>query len=112
MSRHLVCLSFDFDALSGWIARGLTTPTPMSRGEFGAVGAERILALLAKNNIRSTWFIPGVTIDTYPDICRKITDAGHEIGHHGWTHVPPSNLTRSVEAEHLKRANEAIHKLS
>jgi len=112
MSRHLICLSFDFDALSGWIARGLTTPTPMSRGEFGAVGAKRILALLAKNNIRSTWFIPGVTIDTYPDICRSITDAGHEIGHHGWTHVPPANLTRSIEAEHLKRANEAIHKLS
>ena len=53
MSRHLVCLSFDFDALSGWIARGLTTPTPMSRGEFGAIGAKRILTLLAKHNVRS-----------------------------------------------------------
>ena len=112
MSRHLVCLSFDFDALSGWIARGLTTQTPMSRGEFGAIGAKRILTLLAKHNVRSTWFIPGVTIDTYPDICRRVTDAGHEIGHHGWTHVPPAKLNRVAEAEGLKRANEAIHNLS
>ena len=34
--RHIVCLTFDFDTMSGFIARGLTTPTPLSRGEFGA----------------------------------------------------------------------------
>jgi hypothetical protein len=35
MSRHIACLSFDLDAMSGWVARGMTTPTPISRGEFG-----------------------------------------------------------------------------
>ena len=54
MTRPLVCVSFDFDAFSGWIARGLTTPTTMSRGEFGAIGAERLLALLEKYNIHTT----------------------------------------------------------
>jgi hypothetical protein len=44
--RHIVCLTFDFDTQSGFIARGMTTPTPLSRGEFGLVGARRILALL------------------------------------------------------------------
>jgi len=87
MARHIVCLSFDFDALSGWIARGLTTPTPISRGEFGVVGAQRLLALLKKHAIQSTWFIPGVTIETYPEVCERIVDQGHETGHHGWTHV-------------------------
>ena len=46
MARHIVCLTFDYDAVSGWIARGFTTPTPVSRGEFGVVGASRVLALL------------------------------------------------------------------
>ena len=36
MPRHIVCLTFDFDTQSGFIARGMTTPTPLSRGEFGA----------------------------------------------------------------------------
>ncbi len=36
--RHIVCLTFDFDTQSGFIARGMTTPTPLSRGEFGAIG--------------------------------------------------------------------------
>ena len=35
MSRHIVCLSFDFDAMSGFIARGMTTPTLISRGNSG-----------------------------------------------------------------------------
>ena len=34
--RHIVCLTFDFDAISGFIARGQTTASWISRGEFGA----------------------------------------------------------------------------
>ena len=37
MPRHIVCLTFDFDTQSGFIARGMTTPTPLSRGEFGLI---------------------------------------------------------------------------
>jgi peptidoglycan-N-acetylglucosamine deacetylase len=72
MPRHIVCLSFDFDAISGFIARGMTTPTPISRGEFGVVASERILALLRRHEIASTWFIPGQTLETYPEACRKV----------------------------------------
>ena len=43
MPRHLVCLTFDFDTQSGFIARGMTTPTPLSRGEFGAMASRQIL---------------------------------------------------------------------
>ncbi len=112
MARHIVCLTFDFDAMSGWIARGMTTPTPISRGEFGAVGAERILALLGKHAIASTWFIPGVTIGTYPEVCARVAEQGHEIGHHGWTHTAPARLSREEEEAGLARANEAIETLS
>ena len=37
-----VCLSFDFDGPSLWMQRRMTTPTPVSRGEFGAVAVPRI----------------------------------------------------------------------
>ncbi len=111
MARRIVCLTFDFDAVSGWIARGLTSPTPMSRGEFGLVGARRILALLAEYDIRATWFIPGHTIESFPDRCEEVVAAGHEIGHHGWTHVPPANMTREEEAAGLVRGSETIRKL-
>ncbi len=112
MARHLVCLTFDFDALSLWIARNLTTPTPISQGEFGAVGAARILALLERSGIAATWFIPGHTLETYPDLCARIHAAGHEIGHHGYAHEPPTRLTREQEEKVLSRGNEAIRRIT
>jgi peptidoglycan/xylan/chitin deacetylase (PgdA/CDA1 family) len=113
MGRSIVCLTFDFDAISGWIARGMTSPSPISRGEFGPhVGTPRILDLLKRHGVTSSWYIPGHTLETYPDPCRRVFDAGHEIGHHGWTHRPPATLTREQEEEELVRANEQIKKLT
>lgn len=112
MARHIVCLTFDFDAWSGLIARGLTTPTPVSRGEFGVVGARRILALAAARGIRTSWFIPGTVIEAYPQACEEIVSGGHEVGHHGWTHDPPAALSAEQEAEGLTRAGAAIRRLT
>lgn len=112
MPRHIVCLSFDFDALSLPIARGTVTPTAMSRGEFGTVAAPRLVELLGAHGIRGSWFVPGHTLETFPEICRAIHQAGHEIGHHGWRHIAPASLDRAGEEAELTRANEVIKKLT
>jgi peptidoglycan/xylan/chitin deacetylase (PgdA/CDA1 family) len=113
MPKHIVCLTFDFDAMSGFIARGQTTPGWLSRGEFGPrVGAPRLLALFRKHGIATSWYVPGHTIETYPDAVKAVVDAGHEIAHHGWTHRPPATLTREKEEEELARGNEAIRRIS
>lgn len=112
MAKHLVCITFDFDAISGFISRGLTSPTPISRGEFGPVSVPRILRTLRQYQVPSTWFIPGHTLETYPGECSQVFDAGHEIGHHGWTHMPPNDMSREQEEEGLVRGNEQIRKLS
>jgi peptidoglycan/xylan/chitin deacetylase (PgdA/CDA1 family) len=109
---HIVTLGFDFDALSGFLAKGLATPTPLSRGEFGPVAVPRILALLAKYQAKATFFIPGHTLESYPAESKMIFDAGHEIGHHGWTHMPPNDMTREQEEAGLVRANDQIRRLT
>jgi len=43
---------------------------------------------------------------------RAGAEARHEIGHHGWTHVPPATLSRDEEEAELVRANEQIKKLT
>jgi peptidoglycan/xylan/chitin deacetylase (PgdA/CDA1 family) len=111
VSRHIVCLTFDFDVMTGFIARGMTTPTPISRGEFGVVAIPRILGLLRRSEIKATFFVPGVVIDMYPAACEQIVAAGHEIGHHGYTHVPPASLSREREEEGLLRGNESIRRI-
>jgi peptidoglycan/xylan/chitin deacetylase (PgdA/CDA1 family) len=110
--EHYACLTFDFDAVSPWLYRDMNTPTPVSRGEFGPIAAPRILDLLQKYGIRSTWFTPGHTIDTYPDICARVHAEGHEIGHHGYLHEPPGQLTREQEEAVLLRGNDCIMRLT
>ena len=74
MPRHIVCLTFDFDTQSGFMARGMTTPTPLSRGEFGVIGARRILDFLQARGIKATWFVPGFTIESWPRECEAVVD--------------------------------------
>jgi peptidoglycan-N-acetylglucosamine deacetylase len=112
MPRHVVCLTFDFDTQSGFIARGMTTPTPLSRGEFGAIASRRILDFLKSRGLKTTWFIPGFTIESWPSECNAVVAGDHEVAHHSWAHIPPATQTREQEEADLVRANDAILRLS
>jgi peptidoglycan/xylan/chitin deacetylase (PgdA/CDA1 family) len=112
MARHIVCLTYDFDVQSGFISRGLTSPTPLSRGEFGVVGSKRILSLLESLSIPTTWFVPGFTIETYPAACEAVVRGGHEIGHHSWAHIAPASQSLEEEEADMLRATAAIRKLT
>lgn len=108
-----VCLTFDFDALSPWVYdMGPGNVAAISRGEFGAVAVPRILAMLERHAIPATFFIPGHTALAYPDLVRRIRDAGHEIGHHGWVHEPLTELSEEREREVLVRGLEALDQVA
>src|SRR5580693_3681065 len=98
-----VCLSFDFDAMSNWISgHKLTSPTPLSRGEYGArVGVGRILDLLDTHDVKATFFIPGHTVVTFPEQTQAIARAGHEIAAHGFSHATPVSMSREAEVAGL-----------
>ena len=49
-----------------------------------------------------------MTIESYPDAAKQVFDEGHEIAHHGWTHMPPAAWSRDDEEADLARANETI----
>lgn len=106
LPRLTVCLSFDWDTMSLWI--GSDNATAVSRGEFGAHAIPRILALLAKHDIAATFFIPGFSAITFPDLTRQIRDAGHEIGHHGHFHESPARLSEDEERSVLLQGLEAL----
>jgi peptidoglycan-N-acetylglucosamine deacetylase len=68
--------------------------------------------MLERRGIRATWFTPGFTIETFPRECEAVVNAGHEIAHHSWAHVPPAEQSREAEEADLVRANEAILRLT
>ena len=106
-------LTFDFDASSVWMSSfGKTSPAYMSRGEYGAcVAVPRILDLLDKYGLKTTFFVPGHTLETFPEAVQEILARGHEIGHHGYVHEDPTDLTADEEERILARGLESLDKL-
>ncbi len=104
-----IALTFDFDACCAWIgSMGATSPSMISRGEFGPIALRRILAMLDRYDIKSTFFIPGHSVLAYPEPSKAIKAAGHEIGHHGWVHENPLTLTPEEERVVMERGLEVL----
>ena len=98
--KHLaVSISADFDAHCVWMGTfGLTSPGYLARGEFGAeVGVPRLLSLLARHGLTTTWCIPSHTLLTFPDQSRSIVEAGHEVAAHGCYHEVVPKLEPAEE---------------
>ncbi len=108
---HL-CLSFDFDGPSLWMMRKMVSATPVSRGEFGAVAVPRILRLLAERAIPSTFFIPCLFIESYPDVAKMVVDHGCEVGIHGYAHEMNGLQSGEDERAAMERSIELVSGLT
>lgn len=46
----------------------------------------RLLEVLARHNVKATFFMIGRYVEQHPDIAREVAKAGHVIGNHTFTH--------------------------
>jgi len=111
-----VMLTFDVDAETLWLAGDLTNldkPGLLSIGTYGArVAVPLILDLLKENRINGTFFVPGWTAETHADIVGVIHAQGHEIGHHGYLHEEPTQLTVEQEEDVLRKGLAALQAIT
>ena len=110
-----VAIGVDVDAVGGWLGSygGEDSPSDIQRGMFaGEVGTPRLLKLFADREIKTSWFIPGHSIETFPDQTKMIVEAGHEVGAHGYSHENPISMTSWQEEAVLSKCVELIEKFS
>ena len=116
MAKEIFCAyGVDVDAVAGWIGSygGAESPDDISRGLFaGEVGVPRLLDLFDRAGLKTSWFIPGHSIETFPEQTKMVVDAGHEIGVHGYTHENPIAMTREQEEAILDRCIDLITEVS
>lgn len=109
-------LTFDLDAETMWTARDpafVKRPVLMSQGAYGwKVGTGRILDLLDRYGIKTTFFIPGLVIDQRPALMEDILKRGHEIAHHSYSHAWIVNLTPEQEREEMEKGIASIKRVS
>jgi peptidoglycan-N-acetylglucosamine deacetylase len=106
------CLTFDMDAEAPILTEDISAisrMTPMSHQSYGPlVGVPRILELLARHEIRATFFIPGYSAQRYPDVVRAVAGAGHEIAHHSYFHENTVGMDAKTEAAMLDLGLRAL----
>jgi peptidoglycan-N-acetylglucosamine deacetylase len=114
--RAAAVLGFDMDAEDVAL-----TVDPASRHRLSAMshqaygpitGVPRILDLLERYDVRATFFCPGYTAERYPDLLRRVRDAGHEIAHHGYLHEAMAGMSRDQESAVLDRGLEALDRVA
>lgn len=113
--KILVAYGVDVDAVAGWLGSygGEDSPDDISRGLFaGEVGSIRLLDLFDKYKLKTTWFVPGHSVETFPEQMKEVARRGHEIGMHGYSHENPIAMTREQETAVLDRSLELITELA
>jgi peptidoglycan/xylan/chitin deacetylase (PgdA/CDA1 family) len=113
--RISVCVGVDVDAVAGWLGSygGADSPNDIQRGVFaGEVGSLRLLRLFERLGVVTTWFVPGHSVETFPEQMQAVVDAGHEIGAHGYAHENPVSLSAEQERSVLEHSIDLIEQLS
>ena len=116
MAKEILCgFGVDVDAVAGWLGSygGEDSPDDISRGMFaGEVGSPRLLRLFERFGIKTTWFIPGHSIETFPEQMAAVAAAGHEIGIHGYSHENPIEMSPEQEEAVLDKCIDLVTQLS
>ena len=107
------CVTFDMDADSlvhvAHPLDGHTRVAAISMLRYGPeVAIQRIVKNYATLGIKQTFFVPAWCIERYPSAIETILEGGHEIGHHGYIHEHPRELSRDEEAYWLDRSIAVI----
>jgi|CZKF01.1.fsa_nt_gi peptidoglycan/xylan/chitin deacetylase (PgdA/CDA1 family) len=72
----------------------------------------RLLDLLARRNVRATFFLVGSRAQAEPSLVRQIAAAGHLIGNHSWSHLNLALASSARIEEQLYRTIQTLEHIS
>src|SRR4029079_4265937 len=107
--RRACAFTFDLDAETLWLARGVREPVALSQGTFGVREAlPRILDLLRHAALSASFFVPAWVAEHHPDAIKAIVAGGHEVGCHGDVHEKVRDLGCAQEEKILLRSVDVL----
>lgn len=65
--------------------------------------------MLEKYDAKATFFVLGKNVEAYPDLFRRIVDAGHKVGNHTYSHQKGWGMSLERYIEDVDFANDLIH---
>ncbi|MGC4950200.1 polysaccharide deacetylase family protein [Streptomyces sp. DT224] len=71
-----------------------------------------ILDTLREHDVRAMFFLCGEMANDNRDLVRRISDEGHTVGNHSWTHPLVTKLSRAGITDELGRTSDVIEEIT
>ena len=75
---------------------------------WGNEDTQQLIDILAKYNIKATFFVVGAWVDKYPESVKALSDAGHEVMSHSNTHAHFNSLSAKEIIDDLNACGDKI----
>lgn len=75
-----------------------------SPGEY----TEELINCLVENNAKATFFMLGQNVEAYPEIAKKVSDAGMELGNHSYSHPDLVTIGAEAAAQQVSNTDAAL----
>jgi len=72
---------------------------------------EKILEILKRHKIKSTFFVTGIWVKKHPELVKMIDKEGHEIGLHGYRHIDYTKLTKKQVVSDLIKTKQVVEEI-
>lgn len=69
---------------------------------------EELLDCLVENNAKATFFMLGQNVEAYPEIAKKVSDAGMELGNHSYSHPDLVTIGAEAAAQQVSNTDAAL----
>lgn len=79
---------------------------------WGNDDTAKILEILAKHNVKATFFMTGGWVDSYPDDVKAIYEGGHALGNHSQNHKQMSQLSAVECKEEIMSVHNKVKDLT
>lgn len=69
---------------------------------------EELINCLVENNAKATFFMLGQNVEAYPEIAKKVSDAGMELGNHSYSHPDLVTIGADAAAQQVSNTDAAL----
>jgi len=79
---------------------------------WGAEDFHKIIEILDKHNVKTTFFMTGEWVEKYPECVKLLVGKGHDLGNHSATHPDMTKLSKSQQKEQILKVHNAVKELT
>ena len=79
---------------------------------WGADDFNRIMEILDKHQVKTTFFMTGEWVEKYPECVKTLVEKGHDLGNHSATHPDMTTLSKEKQQEQILKVHNAVKELT